>query len=86
MLLDGREALPVPLELHVCSVMKCQVWRRVWIRAVSISSAVCAAPGTHTVQSFLKRSLAPRQEGLRGDRAGLVLCLLGAERASGIAG
>lgn len=38
------------------------------------------------VQSFLKRLLAPRQEDLHGNRAGLVLCILGAERASGIVG
>lgn len=74
MLLDGREALPVPLELHICSVMKCQVWKSVWIGAISICSAVCTAPGTRTVQSSLKWSFAHRQEGLPGNGAGLVVC------------
>lgn len=90
MLLDGREVLPVPLELHICSVMKCQVWKCVWIGAISICSVVCIALGTRTVQSFLKWLFAHRQEGLYGNRVGLVIyhCagVPGVERISGISG
>lgn len=89
-LLDGREVLPVPLELHICSVMKCQVWKSVWIGAISICSVVCIALGTRTVQSFLKWLFAHRQEGLYGNRVGLVIyhCtgVPGVERISGISG
>lgn len=72
-LLDGRKVLPVPLELHICSVMKCQVWKSVWIGAISICSVVCIALGTCTVQSFLKWIFAYRQEDLHGNRGGLVM-------------
>lgn len=89
-LLDGREVLPIPLELHICSVMKCQVWKSIWNRAISICSAVCTALGTRTVQSFLKRLFAHRQESLHGKRVGLVKChctgVPGAERVPGMAG
>lgn len=90
MLLDGREVLPVPLELHICSVMKCQVWKSVWIGAISICSVVCIALGTCTVQSFLKWLFAHRQEDLHGNRGGLVThhCsgAPGVERIPGTAG
>jgi len=90
-LLDGREVLPVPLGLPICSIMKCQVWKSIWIGAISMCSAVCTALGTRTVRSFLKRLFAHRHEGLHGNRAGLVIChctdgVPGTKRIPGIAG
>lgn len=89
-LLDGRELLPIPLELRICSVMKCQVWKSVWMEAISICFAVCTALRKHRAQSFLKWLFAHRQDGLRGNRVGLVVhhCIgvPGAERVTGIAG